>query len=192
MDTIFGKNPANAAMPYYGAIPGRTQPYQEPWFNAGKNMLPQLTGEYGNLMSDPGGRINKIGESYKESPGYRFAMQQALQGAGHAAAAGGMAGSPEHEQRNMQLSNDIASQDYNKWMSNALGEYNQGLSGGQNISGQGQQSGKEIADMIAHALAQQGILSYQGQSQSNQNRSDLIHSIAQALGSILGGFGGGS
>lgn len=179
-----GKNPADSAMPYLNQIPGQTQKYQQPWFEAGKNMIPGLSDQYNQLMNDPSKRLNDIGAGYKESPGFKFAMQQALQGGNHAAAAGGMAGSPQHEQQNMQLANDIASQDYNKWLDNALGLYGQGLSGGQNMSNQGQQAGQSMADMIAQTLAQQANLSFQGQSQKNQNQSDLFGNIAKGAGSL--------
>lgn len=181
-----GKNPADSAMPYLNQIPGKTQQYQQPWFGAGKNMIPGLTDQYNQLMNDPSKRLNEIGAGYKESPGFKFAMQQALQGGNHAAAAGGMAGSPQHEQQNMQLANDIASQDYNKFLENSLGLYGQGLTGGQNISNQGQSAGKSMADMIAQTLAQQGNLAFQGQKQQNQNQSDLFGNIFNGIGSLAG------
>jgi hypothetical protein len=179
-----GKNPADAAMPYLNQIPGQTQQYQQPWFDAGKNMIPGLSDQYNQLMNDPSKRLNEIGAGYKESPGFKFAMQQALQGSGHAAAAGGMAGSPQHEQQNMQLSNDIASKDYNDYMQNALGMYGMGLNGGQNMSNQGQQSGQSMADMIAQTLAQQGNLAFQGQAQKNKNQSDMWGNIFKGAGSL--------
>jgi len=70
-----GKNPADSAMPYLNQIPGQTQKYQQPWLQAGQNQLPGLQDQYSQLMNDPGGRMNKIGESFKESPGFKFAMQ---------------------------------------------------------------------------------------------------------------------
>ena len=189
---IFGnKNPANSAMPYLNQIPGQTQPYQQPWYEAGKNMLPGLTDQYNQLINDPAKRLNDIGAGYKESPGFKFAMQQALQGANHAAAAGGMAGSPQHEQQNMQLSNDIASQDYNKWLQNALGLYDTGLSGGQNISNQGQQSGQNIADMIAQTLAQQAQYGFRGTQEQNSMNNSLLGGLGRLGGAALGGLAGG-
>ena len=84
--------------------------------------------------------MNQMGKSYQESPGLKNQIAQAMQGSGHAAAAGGMAGSPQHEQQNMQLSSDIASKDYNNWMQNALGLYNSGLSGQQGMAVMGQKA----------------------------------------------------
>lgn len=171
-------------MPYLNQIPGQTQKYQQPWLQAGQNQLPGLQDQYSQLMNDPGGRMNKIGESFKESPGFKFAMQQALQGGNHAAAAGGMAGSPQHEQQNMQLATDLGNQEYNNWMKNALGQYDFGLQGSQGMANQGQQAGQSMADMIAQTLAQQGNLAFNGQQQQNQNKSDMWGNIFKGAGSL--------
>lgn len=179
-----GKNPADAAMPYLNQIPGQTQQYQQPWFQAGKDAIPGLQDQYKQLLSDPGGKMNQIGQSFQQSPGFKFAMDQALQGGNHAAAAGGMAGSPQHEQQNMQLATNLGNQEYNNWMQNALGMYGQGLQGQQGMSQQGQQAGQSMADMIAQTLAQQGNLAFQGQSQKNQNKNDMWGNIFKGAGSL--------
>lgn len=179
-----GKNPADSAMPYLNQIPGQTQQYQQPWYEAGKSQIPGLQDQYSQLMNDPGGKMNKIGEDFKESPGFKFAMQQALQGGNHAAAAGGMAGSPQHEQQNMQMATDLGNQEYGNWMKNALGMYGQGLQGSQGMANQGQQAGQSMADMIAQTLAQQANLSFNGQQQQNQNKSDMWGNIFKGAGSL--------
>ena len=179
-----GKNPANSAMPYLNQIPGQTQQYQQPFFDAGKSQIPGLEDQYSQLMNDPGKRINQIGENFHESPGFKFAMQQALQGGNHAAAAGGMAGSPQHEQQNMQLGSSLGNQEYNNWLHNALGQYDIGLQGSQDMANQGQQAGQNIADMIAQTLAQQANLSFNGQQQKNQNKSDMWGNVFKGAGSL--------
>ena len=179
-----GKNPADSAMPYLNQIPGQTQQYQQPWMQAGKDQLPGLQDQYSQLMNDPGGKMNKIGEGFKESPGFKFAMQQALQGGNHAAAAGGMAGSPQHEQQNMQMATDLGNQEYGNWMENALGMYGQGLQGSQGMANQGQEAGQSMADMIAQTLAQQANLSFNGQQQQNQNKSDMWGNVFKGAGSL--------
>jgi hypothetical protein len=198
-----GKNPSDSAMQYLQQIPGRTQQYQQPYFNAGVQALPQLQQQYGSLLGNPGGKLNEIGQNYQQSPGLDFAIQQALQGAGHAAAAGGMAGSPEHEQQNMSLATNLANQDYNNWLGQATGLYGQGLSGEQNLAGMGQQSGNSMADMIAQALASQAGYSYAGQAAKNQQHSGLLGNIGRGIGALsaftpwgqaghaIGGFLGG-
>ncbi len=189
LSNLFGgkggyQNPANNAMPYLNQIPGQTQQYNQPWFDAGKNALPGLQDQYNQLLNDPGGKMNQIGQSFQQSPGFKFAMDQALQGSGHAAAAGGMAGSPQHEQQNMQLATQLGNQDYNNYMQNALGMYGQGLSGEQGLSQQGQQSGQSMADMIAQTLAQQAQLSYTGQQNQNQQNSSMWGNIGKGIGAL--------
>ena len=49
-----GKNPADSAMPYLNQIPGQTQQYQQPWYEAGKSQIPGLQDQYSQLMNDPG------------------------------------------------------------------------------------------------------------------------------------------
>jgi hypothetical protein len=186
-----GKNPADAAMPFLNQIPGQTNQFYQPYFNAGTSALPGLQEQYGGLLNDPGAMMNKFGESYQSSPGLQFQIQQALGGAGNAAAAGGMAGSPQHEQQNMQLANNIASQDYNNWMKNAIGLYGQGLTGQQGLANMGQQAGQSNADMLAQTLAQQGNLAFNGAQQQNQNKSDMWNNVFKLGGAAVGGAVGG-
>jgi hypothetical protein len=175
-----GRNPADAASRMIGQIPGQTNQYYDPFFQAGKSQLPGLEQQYGSLMNDPGSKLNEIGSHYQQSPGFQFALQQALGGAGHAAAAGGMAGSPQHEQQNMGVATGLANQDYNNWRGQATGLYQSGLGGSQNLAQMGAGAGQSQADMISQALAQQGNLAYQGQKYKNENNP---------WGNILGGAG---
>jgi hypothetical protein len=191
LDNIFGKNPAEAAMPYLNQIPGQTNQYQQPFFDAGKNALNPLQEQYSGLLDKPGDKLNQIGGSYQQSPGFQFALQQALAAGNHASAAGGMSGTPTDQFNQMQMATGLANQDYNKWMENALGLYGKGLSGEQGMAEMGQKSGQSMADMIAQTLAQQGNLAYNGQAQQNQNRSDMFGNIAKLGGAALGGFTGG-
>ena len=178
------KNPADVASQDIGQIPGKTQPYYQPYFNEGVNQLGQTSGQYTGLMSDPAGKLNDIGKGYQQSPGFKFALEQALGGSGHAAAAGGMAGSPQHEQQNMELATQLGNQDYNNWLQQATGLYGQGLTGGQNMANQGQQAGQSQADMIAQALAQQGNLGYAGQQNKNQANANMWGGIGKGIGAL--------
>lgn len=183
-----GKNAADAAMPYLNQIPGKANAYLQPYYQAGQRALPVLEAQYNELLHNPGQKYNQIGEQFQQSPGFKFALQQALQGAGHAAAAGGMAGSPEHEFQNMGIATNLGNQDYYNWLNGATGMYNQGLSGTQGLAGAGMQSGTNIANTIAQTLAQQANLAYQGQQQRNANQSGLIGGLLRGAGSALGAF----
>ena len=184
---LFGKhkNPADEANKYISQIPGQTQQYYQPYFDAGKNQLPGLQEQYQKGMENPGAKFNEIGESFQQSPGFKFALQQALQGAGHAAAAGGMAGSPEHEQQNMGLATDLANQDYYNYMKGATDIYGNAMTGAQGMANQGQNAGQSYADMISQALAQQGSNAATGAMQRNQNKSNAFSQIGGGLASMF-------
>lgn len=180
-----GDNAADAGMSYLQQIPGQTKQYYQPFFEAGTNALPGLQEQYGKLLNNPGGRMNEIGQNFQQSPGFQFALQQALQGSGHAAAAGGMAGSPQHEQQNMQLATQLGNQDYYNWLHPALNMYGQGLQGQQGMANMGQQAGSSMADMIAQSLAQQANMAYGGQQQKNANQSSMFGNMMNGLGGLL-------
>lgn len=185
---LFGNknNPAQEANNYVSQIPGQIQQYYDPYFQAGVSQIPGLQGQYQDLLNNPGGKLNEIGQNFQQSPGFKFALQQALQGAGHAAAAGGMAGTPQHEQQNMQLATDLANQDYYNWLQGATGLYGQGLQGSQGMAQMGQQAGQNYADQVAQSLAQQGRYAYEGAAQKNQNRGNAFSQILGGLGSFFG------
>lgn len=186
-----GKNPADAAMPYLNQIPGQTNQYQDPFFQAGKGALDPLKEQYNKLLGDPGAFMNKIGESYQQSPGYKFALEQALAAGNNAAAAGGMSGTPQSQYQQMQTVTGLANQDYNSWLGNALGLYGQGLSGEQGLANTGQQAGQNMADMIANLLAQQGNMAFRGAQEENSQRNSLLGGLGKLGGAGLGALAGG-
>lgn len=180
-------NPAKEAGKYIDQIPGAVKPYYDPYINAGRRGLGVTEGEYGSLVNDPGGKLNTIGQSYHQSPGFQFALQQALQGGANAARAGGMVGSPQHERQNMETATGLANQDYNTWLSHALGLYGEGLHGESDISHMGFEGSKDYADTVANVLGTKGTLGFQGQAQQNKNWGDTLSSIAGVV-SALGAF----
>lgn len=184
---LFGdyNNPADAAMPYMNQIPDALKKYLEPYINAGTSQIPGLENAYGGLINDPGGVMNKIGQGYHQSPGFQFALQQALQGAGHAAAAGGMAGSPQAMQQNMQTATGLANQDYNNWLGNALGMYRTGLQGSQNLFNTGAQTSMGMGEDLASVLANQAKLAYEGQNAQNQSEGGIFGAITGGAASML-------
>ncbi len=186
-DSLFGgaQDPSKGAMKYLNKIPGMAQNAYNPYIQAGQNQLPGLEDQYSQLMNDPGARMNQIGSGYQESPGYQFAVQQALQGSGNAAAAGGMAGSPQHEQQNMTLANNLANQDYNQYMQNALGLYGEGLQGSQGLYNTGYNASNQLADMLANTYGSQANLSYAGAANKNAANSGFWGGL-MGLGGQLG------
>ncbi len=185
------QNPAEGASDIIGQIPGRISPYYQPYMNAGQQMLPQLQQQYGGLMNDPGGRLNQIGQGFHQSPGFKFALDQALQGAGHAAAAGGMAGTPQHEYQNMEIASQLGNQDYYNWLGGATGLYGAGLQGGNNLAHMGYDASNSMASQIAQAMAAQAKLEYEGQNAENQHSGGGWGSLLGGRGTVAGSVFGG-
>lgn len=182
---LFGgnKNPFDKANKYYEQIPGQVGPYYDPYMQSGKRALGGLEEEYGDLLGDPGGKLNQFGEGYQQSPGFKFALDQALGASGRAAAAGGMAGSPAHQQDAMQTATGLANQDYYNWLDKTTGLYGKGLEGQQGLAGMGFNANKNMADMIAQMLAQQGDAAFKGQASQNQSNP-----WGNIFGGLLGAF----
>lgn len=193
LGSLFGdwKNPAKAGMKSMDQIPDFLKQYLSPYINAGNQALPGLQDQYGKLMNDPGGRINEIGQGYHQSPGFQFALQQALQGAGHAAAAGGMAGSAQHEQQNMGVATGLADQDYNQWLGHALGAYQTGLQGQQGIYNTGANTGMAMGEDLASYLANRAKMQYESANAQNQHDQGTWGSIFGGLGTLAGAYFGG-
>lgn len=176
------QNPADAAMGSLNKIPSTMTPYYQPYIDAGKQAIPALQGQYSSLLNNPGEKLNQIGGSYQQSPGYQFALDQALRASNNRAAAGGMYGTTQNQMENMQYATGLANQDYYNWLGHALGLYGTGLSGESHFMDTGYNASNELSQSLANALMQQSGLEYQGANAENQHNQG-------ALGSLLGGIG---
>jgi hypothetical protein len=185
------RNPSDPAMGYLDQAGGQLNQYLSPYINQGNAQYGNLNNQYNQLMNDPGRRMNEIGRGYQQSPGFQFALQQALQGGNHAAAAGGMAGSPQHEQQNMQMATGMANQDYNQYLQNAMGMYNTGLQGSHNIYNTGANAGIHMGEGMANILANQSKLAYEGQHNENEHQGGMWGSLLGGAGMIAGSMFGG-
>lgn len=174
-------DPSKKAMPYLNQIPGAIKPYYDPFINAGNRALPQLETQYNQLMTDPNAIINRIAAGYKQSPGYQWRMNQGMQGIKNAEAAGGMLGTPEHEQEAATLAENLAGQDYNDYMTRELGLYGTGLQGESGLLEKGYGASGSLADALAQVLAGKSGLAYSGTASLNNMTGSLINGIIAAL-----------
>lgn len=192
LGSLFGhqnNNPADAAMNYYNQIPGAVKPYYDPYINAGKKAMGQYGSESSNLVSHTGDIYNRLAGGYKESPGYKFQLEQGLQAGKNAAASGGMLGTPQNQQQQTQIANDIASQDFQKYLQNQMGLYGLGMGGLGNMTGLGFGASKGLADTLGTNLAQQGGMSFLGQQGQNQANQGGWSNIGSGIGALLSLFG---
>lgn len=210
-----GKNPYDAASSFYNRIPGAVSPYYSPYQQAGQNALGQLQGQYGqltgglnglqgqysSLMNDPSGMYNKLASGYHQSPGFQFQMGQGMNAANNAAAAGGMAGSPQHQQQAATMAEGLANQDFGNYMDRSMnlygqglqgnqGLYNSGLQGLQGLNSQGFNANDQMARIMADMLSQQGQMKFAGQAAQNQSQGqgwgDMFGGIASMLPFLMG------
>lgn len=176
LDSLF-PNAANNAMPYEQQALNQMPQYYQPWINAGQAEMNPLQQQYSQLMNNPGGMLNQIGSNFHASPGFNFAMQQALMGANQGAAAGGMAGSPQQSQYNQQLATQMGNQNYYNWMNQATGLYGQGLQGAQGMYGLGANMANNLGTNIGDILNNQADIAYAGQANQNQETGGLLGDI---------------
>lgn len=186
------KNPATGARNIIGQIPGATQPYYDPYIQSGRKSLDTLQSEYGNLVNNPGGTYNHLGQDYKESPGYQFRLKQALSAGDNAYAAGGMAGSPAHQAGNMETAEGYANKDYEDYIKHVMDLYGYGLNGEKGLNEQGYNASNTQATNVGNALAQQGGYSFAGQNIQNQQRQQQLHNLISAITAAFGGGSSGS
>lgn len=202
-------NPADDAQPYLDQIPDTMKQYYNPYIQSGQQSSQigqnEAQGLLGNrqsiqdalnqLMSNPQDLYKNLTSNYKTSPGYEFERNEALRGAGNAAAAGGFAGTPQHQRYAGEISQGLASRDFNNYLSNILGMYTQGLSGKQGLYNQGLglneantqrgfSASTGLADNLAQALMSQANLAYAGAANENQNKQGLWGNILGAGATI--------
>lgn len=204
---LFGTDdPYQAAQGDYAKIPGMLQSEYNPWIQAGKSMLPgmqeymnrgtqagnELMNQYNQLTNNPSELVNKLGAGFHQSPGYAFQTQQALNAANRAAAAGGMAGSPEEQQQIASVTNQLANQDYYNYLNHSQQLYNAGLGGlqkteglgamvGTDVYNQGANAANNLAQNLGEAYMNQGNLNFAQTQYNNERRG-------QAYGQIWGGM----
>ena len=215
--------PAAAGESYINQIPKQTEQYYMPYIQAGQESIPTLQEQYSKLMGNPElftsqyeqminspqDVMNKLGGGYKQSPGYEWTLNQALGAGNNAAAAGGMAGTPAHQQFAMTTATGLANQDYYNYLNKMMDLYGGGLQGAQNIYNRGltgteglyrggQTAATDYANIIASTLATQAAQASLKQQQQNyqqqlaqQQQSQGATGIGSGIGGIAGGILGG-
>lgn len=187
-----GKNPADAAMPYISQIPGVAHQAFDPYIQQGQQAYGTLNPIFEQMSADPSGFLNRLLESYEPSKSYQLRRDEALRAAGNTAAAGGTRGSIQDIEGETSLTDRLLGEDMQSWLNNVLGIQGRGLQGESGFYQTGFESAKGLESDLANALAQQGNLAFQGQSEKNRRSSDLFSSVLQGLGGIAGlGIPGG-
>ena len=169
-----GNNAQDAGNQYYNQIPDVLKQYLGPYADRGNQVYPGLQSQYNNLLNDPGGMLNKFGQGYQQSPGYKFQVNQATGAANNAASAGGMLGSPQHQQNTASMVNNLANQDFNQYLGNVLNMYGRGLGGEQNIYNAGAGVSSQLGEDLGNSLMNQGNMAYSNAINKNQSAQQMM------------------
>ena len=183
------KDPSKAAQPYLNQVPGTIKPYYDPYINAGQQAQPILQNQFQKYATNPTGALQDIGSQFRQSPGYDWRVKQGEQAVAHANAAGGMAGSPQHEQQAADMVGHLADQDYNDWISHVLGIQSMGLEGESHLNDMGYNASNELAQSLGNNLLTQGSLGYAGTANRNSARGGAIGAGAGFLGNVFNAAG---
>jgi hypothetical protein len=154
-------------------------------YNAMQGQYGGVQNQYNDLMNNPAAKYNSIAGGYQSSPGYNWNLSQGMNAADNAAAAGGMQGSPQHQQQAATMASGLASQDFQNYLNHAMGLYNTGLQGNQNMFSTGLQGNQNIFSTGLQGnqgLLNTGLSGMQGINNQGYQASDtLAGSLANNL-----------
>lgn len=183
------EDPSKQANKYLSQIPGVGQKYYNPFIQSGQKAGSILEGEYGKLLN-PTSFIDDIMKNYDMSKGAKYERDELGRGIGATAAAGGFAGTPEHQKEYGEMAGNIMSKDMQQYLQNALGVYGMGLGGEHDIYGKGFDASGSMADLLGGTLASQGGMAFQQASQTNASRDAFMNALMKALGTAAGAGAG--
>ena len=184
-------NPADAARPYLEEVPGIAHEYLDPYAEMGQRVTPRLEEEFGQLMNRPEDLINRLSEGYRGSPAFNYQMQNAMRGINTAGAMGGMLGTPTHQLQAGQMAGDIASQDFNQYLQQAMNLYGMGLQGETGLGQMGYGAAGDLTGILTRNLMSQAGLEFQGSAQQTQSQADALSNLINMGGRAAGMAGGG-
>lgn len=179
------KNPATGANEILSRIPNEMSKWIKPYADAGTSVLPQYRDVMSKLLSNPQELFKMMGAGYKESPGFQWNLEQGENAINNANAAGGMLGSPQHQQQAGELATNLASQDYNKYMDSVMRLFGMGAEGTSDIFKTGAVSANSLAEAIAQVLGQKAQYEYAGTAGENQYNSQKSSNLMSTIGSAL-------
>jgi hypothetical protein len=142
------------------------------------------------LLYSPDAINQMMGATYEQSPGYDYQMQESMNAANSAAAAGGMLGTPSHQNTAMTQSQDIANQDYWQYVNHLTDLYSKGLGIGGDINQMGYDASSKMAQDLSRFMAAQTGLTAQAGAYDAQSSNAMWSALGAGLGFAFGGPAG--
>lgn len=177
---MFGhkKNPAQAGINELNKIPDQTRPYYQPYIDAGKGLPEDLKNRYREMLDDPNKLYNQLAAGYKQSPGYANTLREALGGVSNATAAGGMLGTPQHQQDAAEVAGNVANKDFETYLNHMLGINERGMSGEEGINDRAYDAGTNYANTLANTTQQKAQLKFIDAANRNAGRNSGFNTFA--------------
>jgi len=188
-DDLFGggKNPADAAMPYYKQIAPMERQNYNPYIQRGNAAYDIFNPIYSSMASDPAAFLQKMMGGYTASKDYQLKRDEMNRAAGNTAAAGGMRGSLSDISNEARIDDYLMGQDMQNWLANVMKLQGAGLEGEQHLYDTGFNATQGLTSDLANIFGTQGQLAFQGQRENNQSRNDWLEGIMKGIGTV-GGF----
>jgi hypothetical protein len=174
------------AMEYANRVPGTVTPIYQPYMEAGQQAMGQLMPQYGQAINDPSQIQQRLGQGFEQSPGYEFNYNQSMNAANQAAGAGGMLGTPAHQQQAAELASQLANQDYANYYGRNENLYNQGLEGMGNINTMGYGASTNLADTLSQNIMNQAMIAGMMGKAKMENQGGMLGGITGIAKGIFG------
>jgi len=172
---------------YLDQIKPMLEQYYNSYIDRGQNAGNTLDQQYNNLLQNPGSIQQMLGSSYQQSPGYQYALDEAMNAATMSAAAGGKLGTTSHQNEAMKTATGLANQDYWNYYNQNADLFNKGLTGTQGMYDTGYNATNQMTQGLGNLYGNQANLAYTGQQNQNNAISSLLGAGIGAAGYALGG-----
>ena len=184
------KDPSKAALPDINKIEGKVTPLYQPAISAGNTAMPGYQDIMQKLLSNPQEFINMLGQGYQKSPGYDWNLKQGEGAINNAQAAGGMLGTPQHQQEAGALAGNLANKDFGEYMQRIMQGLGLGAAGTEGIINRGQAASGSLADKIAEILGTKAQYKYAGAAGENQANAANKENMMKGVGALASLFAG--
>lgn len=193
------KDPGKAANPYLDKTGQQTQESMQPYTDM-SSIGPQLQQQYGQMASNPVQNLEDIRSQYKQTPGHKRALYDAMMAADNAAASGGMIGTPMHQEQMMETAAAINNPYERQWTQDVLDQQRFGLQGQQGLFDTSMGANRYANDINSSLGMSRANLAINDREFKNKNKQQIMQwlmsggggsSLGGSAGGALGGFFGG-
>lgn len=189
---MFGDSPGDAAAPYLKKAGEDLRLYSNDYIDRGTRAQNTLEDLFKNIRENPQSIMDLLGKGYQQSPGFDWNMKRSQQAINNASAAGGMLGTPQHEQQSADMASALSSRDFGDYMQRMMGIWGTGVQGTENFANRGWDASKTLMEDLANLGGAQGAYAAQDTAGRNKGMSNMFSGAASILGPMVNGGAGGS